>query len=83
MQVERAAGEWVHRLPRLVEAAGEELVLDVGRGEALTGLGEEADRRRAHHQRAAGRPRKYSSPVQPLRSRLWEISVSVLGFWTL
>jgi hypothetical protein len=43
----------VHRLARLVEAAGEELVLAIGRGEPLAGLGEQADRRRPHHQRAA------------------------------
>jgi hypothetical protein len=50
---QRAARERVHRLARLVEAAGEELVLAIGRGEPLARLGEQADRRRPHHQRTA------------------------------
>ena len=43
----------MHRLAGLVEAAGEELVLHIGRGQPLAGFREQPDRRRPHHQRAA------------------------------
>src|SRR5205823_11728106 len=49
---ELAARERMHRLPGHVEAACEELILHIGRGQALAGLREETDRRRPHHQRA-------------------------------
>jgi hypothetical protein len=48
-----AAGEIVHLSARPNKAAGEKLVLHVGRVEAGTGAHEQADRRRPHHQRSA------------------------------